>query len=387
MFSQRGLTPLFSVVLMGIGHTHLEILRRWGRDPVPGCRLICISPFPTTTYSGMLSGVLSGQLDVDAMQIEIAPLANAAGAELCVDEVVAIERDSQILQLREHGSLRYDVLSIGVGSIPSGLPLDASANLVPIKPMQTFLARLEDRIEAAARSSASGSLKLVVVGAGVAGVELALCLHAGLSQVHHRLSITVTLIGASSIIAAELPSRARSLLDAELDRCGIERVTGEMVVSVERGSVVTDQGSQRPADCVVWATGAAPPPILSSLGLPLDQKGFLATRATLQSIAGDAIFAVGDCATISGANCPKAGVYAVRQAPVLWRNLGALLAGQSLTEYRAQSGFLKLVNTGRGSALLEYRGVACHARWCWWLKRWIDRRFVGRYRNDELETC
>jgi NADH dehydrogenase FAD-containing subunit len=91
------------------------------------------------------------------------------------------------------------------------------------------------------------------------------------------------------------------------------------------------------------------------------------------------VFAVGDSGTIAGAPTPKAGVYAVRQGPILWENIQCLLAGAPLRPYVPQSGFLRLLNTGEGRAIGEWKAWSFEGRWLWRLKDRIDRRFVARY--------
>lgn len=134
---------------------------------------------------------------------------------------------------------------------------------------------------------------------------------------------------------------------------------------------------------VVWATGAATPPLLARLGLPTDPRGFLLTRDTLQSTSGAPVFTVGNTGTIAGASTPKAGVYAVRQGPVLWDNIQRTLRGAPLRPYRPQRRFLRLLNTGDGRAIAEWRGLSFEGVWCWWLKDAIDSRFMKPYQDLE----
>ncbi len=104
-------------------------------------------------------------------------------------------------------------------------------------------------------------------------------------------------------------------------------------------------------------------------------------ESTLQVQGHPELFAAGDCASLRGApGLPRAGVYAVRQGPVLAFNLAAFLAGRPLRRYRPQRDFLTLVNFADGSAAGGKWGVAFEGRWVMRLKDRIDRRFVGRYR-------
>ena len=132
---------------------------------------------------------------------------------------------------------------------------------------------------------------------------------------------------------------------------------------------------------VIWATSAVAPPILKNLGLETDGNGFVSTHATLQSVSSDRIFAVGDSGTIVGSNLVKAGVYAVRQGPVLWDNLRRLLWGRKLVDYVPQKGFLKLINTADNRSIAEYRGKSFYGGWCWRLKDRIDRKFMKMYQD------
>ena len=59
----------------------------------------------------------------------------------------------------------------------------------------------------------------------------------------------------------------------------------------------------------------------------------------------------------------------------------AALAGGPPARYEPQRSFLALLNTADGKAILRWRGVATHARFAWWLKDWIDRRFMRAYQS------
>ena len=54
---QDGSVPIVKeLVLVGGGHAHALVLRRWGMRPVPGVRLTLINPGPSAPYTGMLPG-------------------------------------------------------------------------------------------------------------------------------------------------------------------------------------------------------------------------------------------------------------------------------------------------------------------------------------------
>ena len=369
------------IALLGVGHTNAHIVKQWATQPMPSCRLVCISKFPTATYSGMLPGTLAGQFTTEEMQIDLRSLANKANAELMLAEVTGLDTQRQMLHFSNAEPLHFDVLSVGVGSMPAGCRELDSESVVPIKPMQTFLPRLDERLDFAAGNGGQ-SVNVAIVGGGVAGIEIALCLRARVAEKFSDRQVSIQIFTSSDDIGDGLRKRSVRLLRRLLSKRGIHVITNCRVTGAADGNVVTSDGSCFAADCVIWSTGAVAPPVLASLGLPTDDRGFLATDRTLQTTAGQPIFAVGDSGTVVQDPSPKSGVYAVRQAPVLWHNLQATLDGKPLQEFHAQRDFLKILNTGDGKALLEYKGFSIHARWCMKLKTWIDKRFIAPYQID-----
>ena len=63
------------LVLIGGGHTHALVLRRWGMAPVPGVRLTLIDPGPTAPYTGMLPGFVAGHYGRMDLEIDLVRLA------------------------------------------------------------------------------------------------------------------------------------------------------------------------------------------------------------------------------------------------------------------------------------------------------------------------
>lgn len=373
------------IVLLGIGHTNAHIVKEWASNPIPNCDLVCISNFPTATYSGMLPGAIGEQFHDNEMRIDLASLAARGDARLVIADANNLDLRLGEIQFSDHQPIAFDALSIGVGSMPAGWRqhLDSSL-LVPIKPMQTFLDRLNERLIACSKIK-SEPVRVVIVGGGVASVEIAFCLRQRCQkrELHGDCSITIFTSGDS--VAEGMTRRSVRHLQRLLQSRSIQIMTGYRVTDVDEHSVVTEDGIRHTADAVIWATGAAAPPVLSTLGLQTDEEGFIATTKTLQSLSDPRVFAVGDSGTVIESPSPKAGVYAVRQSPVLWHNLRALLAEKSLHEFNPQSDFLKILNTGDGKAFLEYKWFVAHARWCLTLKTWIDQRFIREFQSAESQ--
>jgi selenide,water dikinase len=186
------------------------------------------------------------------------------------------------------------------------------------------------------------------------------------------------------VILPEVEKRTRELVLAELDRRGVSVTTGSAVNRITTDAIILDDDTAIDADLVIWATGATPPKLLSQLDLALDERGFIATDKTLQSTSAPGVFAVGDTGTILDASLPKAGVYAVRQGPVLWENIHRCLDGLPLEQYQPQQSFLKLINLGDGRAIGQWKKFPFSGRWVMRLKDWIDTRFMEKYQVETM---
>ena len=379
--------PSKQVVLVGVGHTNAHVVRMWGMNPIPDTGLTCISDNSIATYSGMLPAVLAGQNSVPDMEIDLVRLCASVGARLIVDEVTGIDVDDQTISLANRPAVPFDALSIGIGSVPtvSGVRMDTDA-VLKIKPMQTFLQRLEKSVTAAAAKREGRQLRVAIAGSGVAGIEIAFCLPPFLQK--HAAEFSIRVVTRSpEILQGVIPSFRKRAMD-DLAKRDVEVSTGKTVVQVTEDGLHLNDGNLVEADLVIWATGASAPPLFDQLNidLPMDGRGFLATDATLRSTSGKPVFAVGDTGTILSDKLPKAGVYAVRQGPILWQNLRNLMASEPLIKYKPQKSFMKLLNTGDGSAIGEYNGFSFKGPWAMQLKNRIDGRFMKMYRPLEMKT-
>ncbi|MEM1067657.1 MAG: selenide, water dikinase SelD [Planctomycetota bacterium] len=367
------------VVLLGIGHTNAHVVRMWRMHAPPDAELVCLSNYSYATYSGMLPALLARQISDEQMEINLAALCNASNARLITDPVIGIDHDHREVQFKDRPSVGFDVLSIGIGSRATTSDVEVAGNsLIPIKPMQSFLSRLEAALRNIQRSKRESPISIAVVGSGVAGTEIVCCLPRFLKTLAID-DYELSMVTRSPKVVPEVEDRTRRLItDVWLQR-GVNVITGRAVEKIDDSGLELDDGRSVSADVVVWATGASPPPLLSQLDLELDDRGFIATNHELESVNRRHVFAVGDTGTIIGESLPKAGVYAVRQGPVLWENIQRALSGRPLKPYKPQQGFLKLVNLGNGQAVGQWKGMAFRGNWVMDLKDRIDSKFMDKF--------
>ena len=364
---------LADLVFLGGGHAQIAAIKSFAMNPVPGLRLTIVTATTRTPYSGMLPAYVEGVWDDDDLHIDLAHLAQFAGARLIVAPCSGIDADGRTLFFDDRPPLHFDLLSINIGGQPD---LDAIKgavdHLIPVKPIAKFQQAFDGL-------RADGLPKrIAVIGGGAAGCELALALRKRWQS--HGVVPQMTLYSRSLKLLSQMSPRAGQLMLAALHKADIRLRLGCEVDTVEAGRLhFGDKFEEFDAGFLVSAV--RPPRWLSSTSLTRDKNGFLAVRQTLQSTSHPYIFAAGDIATIEADPRPKAGVFAVRAGPVLAKNLRKYLHGSRLKKWAAQKRYLAIIGCADGGAIASWGQFGVKADWFLALKYWIDRRFMAKYQN------
>jgi selenide, water dikinase len=356
------------LVLVGGGHAHVRVLASFGKRPMAGVQLTLVARDVRTPYSGMLPGFVAGHYSFDECHIDLAVLAARTGARLVHAEAVGLERAGRLVLLRDQSPLAYDVLSLDVGAAPDldAIP-GAAEHAIPVKPIAEFGKRWLAFLE-----HARDPLRIVVIGGGAGGVELALA-------IDHRLPVaSVVLVTRDEVLAGHALS-AQTKMRAILARRFIRLIEKDAATRVEAGGVQLASGERPAADAVFVVTEATAPRWLADTGLTFDAGRFVALAASLRS-SDPRIFAAGDCGTVLKHPRPKSGVFAVRQGPPLADNLRRVLSGEAPLPFVPQRRHLAIIGTGDGGALATRGNWSVEGRWMWWWKDHIDREWMRRYR-------
>ncbi|MFQ3787350.1 FAD-dependent oxidoreductase [Halomonas sp. A29] len=369
------------ILLIGAGHAHLHLMRHRAR--LPHAELTVVDP-GSFWYSGMAAGVLGGAHAPGLDRIDPVRLAHRYRLDHARGRLAQLDIAGRRVHLEDGRTLPFDLLSLNVGSSALALPAVPDGPVVwTVKPIQQLVA-LRQRLLGACRRGEHP--RIVVVGGGASGVEVACNLRALTAE--YGTQAAITLVNRDSTLLASAPAGAQRWLERHLHRLGIQLRSGLSAVAHHREGVLVaeenvagqDNLGLLECDHIVHACGLAPPAVLERLGLTLIAGRGVAVRSTLQSVDHPDIFAAGDCAAMVDHILPRLGVYGVRQAPVLLTNLAARLGNHSLQCYVPQSKALSILDLGQGQGL-AFRGRLWWAgrlslRW----KRWLDGRFMTQYR-------
>ncbi len=386
------------LVLLGGGHSHLPVItaaRHW-QDTV---EVTLVSPDVLTAYSGMVPGVIAGHYQARECLIDIGRLAGRSGARFIPTAAVGLDPAQKTISLGNGTVLSYDIVSIDVGATPRATPALAGAierghcgdmTIAPCKPFPMLMDRLDRFI--GDHGARPRPVDLCVVGAGLAGIEVALALA---FRVRAHADARVRLLCGDARLMPSAPPAIGAVLERACADHGVVLVRNTRIESAEPGTLIAVDGRRIRADLALIATGAGAPAWLEHSGLALDAQGFIAVEPTLASASHPSVFATGDCASMLQHPRPKAGVYAVRQGPPLAANLRRALAGEAPHPFTPQREALALAALGPRSAVAIRNGLILGgpasrsylgntlsdalAQRLWRWKDRIDRAFVERF--------
>ncbi len=387
------------LLLIGGGHSHALILKMWAMQPMAGVRLTLISPASLTPYSGMLPGLVAGHYNFEDTHIDLARLCQYAGARFIQAQVTGLDLQHKQVELLRDGSdqthkLGFDLLSINSGITPDISAVGDTTLITPVKPISQFYPRWQSLLEKLEQPQNSSPQAIAVVGAGAAGVELILAMQHRLR--HCSAPLEFMLINQGQELFPQHPRAWRKKITALLSARKIQLHNNFSVSRIDRDNPQSDsstavdtaairlsnhQGRALTCHHLFWCTGAKAASWPAETGLAVD-RGFIAVNQHLQSLSHPFVFAAGDIALQQDHANPRAGVYAVRQAPTLFTNLRRYLLQQPLKRYRPQKTFLSLLACGDKTALGCRPGSVfpvLSGDWVWRWKNHIDQKFMTMF--------
>lgn len=390
------------LLLLGGGHANLPLIRQIPDIVKRGHSVTCVSLSPVHYYSGMGPGMLGGSYSPEQIRFPLREMVESTGGRFLQGRAVRINAFEKTVMLRNGDSVPYDVLSVNVGStiaatvdVHAGVGVPGAPEVYRVKPIEQLV---ELRRTIRTRIAEGDAPRTVaVVGGGPAAVEVAanvqrLIREAGASA--GRTAETRVVLITGRTVLPGFPRKAERLALRELDNLGIQVRPAERVERIDAEGLLVGNRHE-PADIVALATGVVPSRIFSDSGLPLGEDGSLAVNENLQALGLPEIFGGGDCIWFTPRPLARAGVYAVRQGPVLVHNVIARLdrgPEASLKSLSPQRSYLLLLNLGDDTALfwrklagihVVYRGKSAYR-----LKDRIDMAFMHRFGSeaDRAET-
>ena len=365
------------LVFIGGGHSHSLVLRMLAMRPIAGVRLTLITDTLLTPYSGMLPGYIAGHYSLTETHLDLNKLCKAGQIRLVHGRVCGIDVLNKTIQLDNQANISYDKVSINTGSTPNVDIAGAREFGVGVKPVSQLTAtwqKLLDQKHSRARPH------WAIVGGGAAGIEMVLAIAHRFEQAGDSLKLS--LVQSNALLLPGYHRNVQKKVARALRQYEIELVTSFRVARVTKDALESNTGQILGIDQSIWCTPATAPKWPSLAGLDTDPAGFIAVNEFLQSTSHADVFACGDVAAMVTSPRPKAGVYAVRSAPFLTKNLTAAFKGRVMTPVSLQTDFLSLISLGGKSAVGQRGWFSLNGEWVWHWKNQIDQKFMALFAKN-----
>ena len=349
-------------MLLGAGPAHLDLLSSLARKQPGGVQLTLIAPYPMHFYTGMVPGFVAGQHTLEDCLISLETLLEKAGARWVTGSAAALDIKEFTLRLADGSTFGFDWLSIDTGTMQDRQQIEA---IMPgarehglfVRPLEAFCA-LWPRVTELATNR---SLRIAVLGQDLLSIELVLAIRQRLPG--SAVTLVAGTAGLTGAAALGHEQRIRKILNEH-------RITvlADRAVGIEAEQVLLGSGARLACDVPIIGSTGQTPAWLAGSALTLDTHGQVAVDAAGRSVSHPQVFAASETPS--------------RAKPALTANLLALLAGSPARRRQPGPDHLHFLAYGERRALLIWRGVSMEGRWVGWLKEWLDRSYLRRYRRD-----
>lgn len=368
------------ILIVGGGYLGLVVAQNLLGDLGRGeATVTVVDPNPYMTYQPFLPEVAGG--NIEARHAVVPLRRNLRGAEVITGSVASINHEKKFVVIEQEGDepfeLDYDQIVLAAGSVPRTLPIPGLAEeAIGLKRIEEAVALRDHVLSRIAEASLMEddaerrkALTYVFVGGGFAGIEalgeLEDLARAAVAQYDTltEADLRFVLVEALGRVMPEVgEAQARWVVDHLRER-GIDVYLETFLQDCTDKHIKLSNGEEFDADTIVWNAGVKANPVLVDSDLPLDERGRVTVRADLRVESEDGVvegaWAAGDNAAVPdlsgegpGGFCVPNAQHAVRQAPVLAKNLLAAMRGESeFTQY-----FHKSLGAVAGMGL--YKGVS-----------------------------
>ncbi|GAA0488546.1 FAD-dependent oxidoreductase [Salinibacillus aidingensis] len=359
------------LLLVGGGHAHLHVIKKLKDHPIADADVTVISPSQFQYFSGKFGAYAEGLLDKSEISINVETLAKNSKINWVQGAVTSIDPKQKMVLTSTGDVLSFDAISFNIGSLTAGTDLPGVVEYAyRIKPNYHFV----DAINECRQTD-----KVVIVGGGAAAIEISLSLQTWRKK--NYVNTPVTLISPDRLLQ-DKSHKISDKIEKIVVQKDINLIKNEEVTSVKHHKIMTSLHNEIYFDKLLWLTGPKAPGLFSTSKLPVDDQGYLKVEDTLQVKKYPFMFGAGDCVSLENdSNIDEGAVSAVKQGPILFKNLKGFFETGEGELYTPQKNGLSMMSLGDKEGFLNYKEHLITGRLAWHLKNWVDTRYIREYKD------
>ena len=354
-----------------------------------------VDPLPYLTYQPFLPEVVGGS--IEARHVVTSHRRHLKKTKLVSGKVTNIDHKKKTATVEVAGlkpqKLQYDHVVVTAGAVSRTFPIPGVAdNCIGMKNIEEAIEvrnRITENLDKAAQLPAGKArqrlLTFVVVGGGFAGIETFAEMRSFVTYLlkfYPEISFEETqfhLIEAMGRIMPEVSLPTSEWVLANLDKRAAKVHLNTQLQSAVDGKIELSTGESFESDVIVWTAGVMAHPFVRNTDLPLDERGRVTAKASLQVVNGENVVAgawtAGDVSAVPdlsgggvGGFCVPNAQHAVRQAKLLAKNIVAELRGEKIVDYvHYNKG--AVAGLGVGVGVFQYKGLAIKGFIAWCMHR------------------
>lgn len=354
-----------------------------------------VDPLPYLTYQPFLPEVVAGS--IEARHAVTSHRRHLKKTNLISGKVLNVDHANKTATIEVAGlepyKFHYDQIVMTGGAVSRTFPIPGVAdNAIGLKTIEEAIAirdKIMTNLDKASNLPQGPArerlLTFVVIGGGFAGIETFAEMRSLVSYLlryYPDIAFDEThfhLIEAMGRIMPEVSLPTSEWVIANLDKRGAKIHLNTQLLSAEDGKVELSSGESFESDVIVWTAGVMAHPFVRNTDLPLDDRGRIMAKASLQIVDGEKLvvdaWTAGDGSAVPdlsgggvGGYCVPNAQHAVRQAKLLAKNIVASLRNQPVVDYFHKN-MGAVAGLGVGYGVFQYKNLAVTGLLAWFMHR------------------
>lgn len=304
---------LKSLVVLGGGFGGLSAAKTLAKQTKGQYRVTLIDRNPKQIFTPTLP-------DLEIEEIDLKTIAQKYGFDFQVNEIIGLDIPNKVIRLTDR-NITYDglVLALGMETEYFNIP-GIKENSISLK-SGWDAEKINEKIK-----NFNSSERIIIVGAGPTGVELAGTLFK---------KGKITLVEKGPTILSNFSKNLQDKVTKRLIKKDVEIIPNCGILKTTTDTATLETCGDQKFDLLIWAAGTKGPTIYQNSGLDLDSRGRVLTEKDLQ--INNSVFAIGDGMTFRNGQCPTGVRPAIVQGRLAAKNLLSSLNNKKTKEYSCRN--------------------------------------------------